>query len=130
MNVFPYALYAVALLLYAWHFARRQGVIGRVATTVLVAASLAHTFVIGMQTMKIGHVPFAGTKAERERAHDPRQSIEERYPTRERYLELVQDVGAALVKDRYLLPDDVPGLVEHAGEHWDLLLNRPVGATK
>jgi hypothetical protein len=76
------------------------------------------------------YVPFAGTKAERERAHDPRQSIEERYPTRERYLELVQDAGAALVKDHYLLPDDLPGLIEHAGEHWDLLVNRPVGATK
>src|SRR4029450_8354807 len=76
------------------------------------------------------YVPFAGTKAERERAHDPRQSIEERYPTRERYLELVQDAGAALVKDHYLLPDDLPGLIEHAAEHWDLLVNRPVGATK
>jgi Alpha/beta hydrolase domain len=76
------------------------------------------------------YVPFAGTKAERERAHDPRQSIEERYPTRERYLELVQEAGAALMKDHYLLPDDLPGLVEHAGEHWDLLVNRPVSATK
>jgi hypothetical protein len=76
------------------------------------------------------YVPFTGTKAERDRAHDPRQSIEERYPTRERYLELVQDAGAALVKDRYLLADDLPGLVEHASEHWDLLTNRPVGATK
>jgi hypothetical protein len=76
------------------------------------------------------YVPFAGTKGERERAHDPRQSLEERYPTRERYLELVQDAGAALVKDHYLLAEDLPGLVEHAGEHWDLLVNRPVGATK
>jgi hypothetical protein len=76
------------------------------------------------------YVPFAGTKAERERAHDSRQSIEERYPTRERYLELVQEAGAALVKDHYLLPDDLAGLVEHAGEHWDLLVNRPVAATK
>jgi hypothetical protein len=35
-----------------------------------------------------------------------------------------------LVKDHYLLADDLPGLVEHAGEHWDLLVNRPVGGTK
>ena len=55
-------------------------------------------------------------EGERERAHDPRQSIEERYPTRERYLELVQDAVAALVKDHYLLAEDLPGLVEHAGE--------------
>jgi ABC-type uncharacterized transport system permease subunit len=61
MNAFPFALYTAALVLYAWHFARRQAPIGRIATTVLVAAALAHTFVIGMQTMEIGHVPFAGS---------------------------------------------------------------------
>ena len=35
-------------------------VVGRAATTLLVAAALAHTFVIGMQTMEVGHVPMAG----------------------------------------------------------------------
>jgi len=61
MNFIPLALYTGALILYAWHFARRQPAIGRAATTTLVAATLAHTFVIGMQTMQIGHVPIAGT---------------------------------------------------------------------
>jgi ABC-type uncharacterized transport system permease subunit len=61
MNVIPLLLYAAALVLYAWHFSRRQPDVGRMATTALVAAALAHTFVIGMQTMEIGHVPFAGT---------------------------------------------------------------------
>jgi ABC-type uncharacterized transport system permease subunit len=61
MNFIPLALYAGALILYAWHFTRRQPAIGRAATTTLVAATLAHTFVIGMQTMQIGHVPIAGT---------------------------------------------------------------------
>jgi ABC-type transport system involved in cytochrome c biogenesis permease subunit len=42
---------------YVWHFARRQPVVGRAATTLLVAGALAHTFVIGMQTMEVGHVP-------------------------------------------------------------------------
>jgi ABC-type transport system involved in cytochrome c biogenesis permease subunit len=45
---------------YAWHFAQRNAVVGRSATTLLVAAALSHTFVIGMQTMEIGHVPVAG----------------------------------------------------------------------
>ena len=76
------------------------------------------------------YVPFARTKAERETAHDPRMSIEERYPTRNRYLALVQEAGAALVKDRYLLPDDLPKVVERAGEHWDLLTHHSAGATK
>jgi hypothetical protein len=70
------------------------------------------------------YVPFATTKAERERLHDPRASIEERYPSRERYLALVEETAAALVKDRYVLPEDAPGLVERAAEHWDLLMRR------
>jgi len=70
------------------------------------------------------YVPFASTKAERERAHDPRLSIEERYQSREQYLKQVQDAAASLVKDGYVLTDDVPAIVKHAGEHWDLLVKR------
>jgi ABC-type transport system involved in cytochrome c biogenesis permease subunit len=61
MNTVPLALYAAAFAAYVWHFARRQPAVGRLATTLLVGAALAHTFVIGMQTMEVGHVPFAGT---------------------------------------------------------------------
>jgi ABC-type transport system involved in cytochrome c biogenesis permease subunit len=57
MNFVPLALYAVAFLAYAGHFARRNPAVGQSATTLLVAAVLAHTFVIGMQTMEAGHVP-------------------------------------------------------------------------
>jgi hypothetical protein len=71
------------------------------------------------------YVPFARTKAERERARDPRSSIAERYPTRERYLEQVQDVAAALARDGYLLSEDLPAIVRRAGDHWDLLARRP-----
>jgi ABC-type transport system involved in cytochrome c biogenesis permease subunit len=55
----PFALYLVAAVAYAVHFARRMAVTGRVATTALIAAVIAHTFVIGMQTMAAGHLPFA-----------------------------------------------------------------------
>jgi Alpha/beta hydrolase domain len=71
------------------------------------------------------YVPFASTKAERERTHDPRLSIEERYPSREQYLKQVQDAAASLVKDGYVLADDVPAIVKHAGDHWDVLMKRP-----
>jgi len=57
MNVILLALYAAALVAYAWHFTQRQPAVGRTATTLLVAAALAHTFVIGMQTMEVSHVP-------------------------------------------------------------------------
>jgi ABC-type transport system involved in cytochrome c biogenesis permease subunit len=60
MNAVPLVLYVCALLAYAWHFAQRSAVIGRSATTLLVAAALSHTFVIGMQTMEVGHVPVVG----------------------------------------------------------------------
>jgi ABC-type transport system involved in cytochrome c biogenesis permease subunit len=57
MNFVPLALYVAALAAYWWHFSRRQPSVGRTATTLLVFAALAHTFVIGMRTMEIGHVP-------------------------------------------------------------------------
>ena len=59
MNVLPLVLYAAAGVAYAIHFARRSPQVGRVATTLLILAALAHTFVIGMQTMEVRHVPFA-----------------------------------------------------------------------
>jgi ABC-type transport system involved in cytochrome c biogenesis permease subunit len=59
MNAVPLAIYAVALVAYAWHFARRHAGAGRAATTFLVSAALAHTFVIGVQTMEVGQVPIA-----------------------------------------------------------------------
>ena len=57
MNAVPLAVYIAALVAYVWHFTWRQPNVGRAATTLLVAAALAHTFVIGMQTMEAGHVP-------------------------------------------------------------------------
>jgi len=61
MTLVPFALYAAALVAYAWHFWRRDPVVGRAATILLGAGAVAHTFVIGMQTMSFGHVPIAGT---------------------------------------------------------------------
>src|SRR5712691_10228879 len=60
MNFIPLTLYTLALVAYAWHFSQRDAAVGRSATTLLVAAALAHTFVIGMQTMEAGDVPVGG----------------------------------------------------------------------
>ena len=60
MNLLPLVLYAAAFVAYAWHFAQRNPAVGRSATTLLVAAALSHTFVIGMQTMEAGQVPVGG----------------------------------------------------------------------
>ena len=59
MNLLPLILYAAAGIAYAIHFARRDVTIGRTATTLLLLGVLSHTFVIGMQTMEVRHVPFA-----------------------------------------------------------------------
>jgi len=59
LNILPFVLYVAAGLAYATYFARRRASIGRTATTLLLFAALAHTFVIGMQTMEVRHVPFA-----------------------------------------------------------------------
>ena len=67
------------------------------------------------------YVPFAPTKAEREAAGDPRPSIEERYASRDEFMEKVEAVGQALIGDRYLLADDLPAILDRAGRHWDLL---------
>jgi ABC-type transport system involved in cytochrome c biogenesis permease subunit len=58
---FPLVPYTLALIAYTIHFARRDPAAGRAATALMVAGAMAHTFVIGMQTMEAGHVPFAGT---------------------------------------------------------------------
>jgi len=59
LNAIPLVLYAAAAIVYAVHFAKRQPTVGRMATTLLLLAVLSHTFVIGMQTMEVRHVPFA-----------------------------------------------------------------------
>ena len=76
------------------------------------------------------YIAFPATRADRDRAHDPRASIEERYPSREKYLALVEDAAASLVKDRYLLAEDVPQVVGRAGQHWDLLTAKAGTATR
>ena len=53
-----------------------------------------------------GYVPFAVTRAEREKSGDPRRSIEERYGTQEGYACAVRRAAEALVGERFLLRED------------------------
>src|SRR5919106_3683451 len=63
MHVIPLLLYGCAAGAYLAHFSRRDAAIGRLATGLLAAAILAHTFIIGMQTVHAGHAPLVGTTA-------------------------------------------------------------------
>jgi ABC-type transport system involved in cytochrome c biogenesis permease subunit len=63
MRLVPLLFYAAAAAAYTGHFAWRDPRIGRLATGLLGGGLLAHTFLIGMQTMQAGHAPLVGTTA-------------------------------------------------------------------
>jgi hypothetical protein len=72
-----------------------------------------------LSSMQGSYIPFARDEAEREAKGDPRRSIRERYTSREQYLGLVAGAALRLVQERYLLPEDLPRILESAGGHWD-----------
>jgi hypothetical protein len=69
-------------------------------------------------------IPFPATRQQRERSGDSRLSIEERYKSREDYLKQVRQAVNELVRERFMLADDVPPVVERATRTWDLLRSR------
>jgi len=64
-------------------------------------------------------IPFARTAAQRERVGDQRLSIEERYPSRDIYLQQVRDSAEDLVREGYLLAADVDGVATAASRRYD-----------
>lgn len=69
-------------------------------------------------------VPFAKTKADREKAGDPRLSLEERYGTKDVFLAKVEAAAKALVPGRVLLDRDVQRVKDRASSQWDWVQNR------
>jgi hypothetical protein len=65
------------------------------------------------------YIPFARTRADRERAGDPRPAISERYRDRDEYVNRVLAAARDLVAQRYVLAEDLDDLVQHAREHYD-----------
>jgi hypothetical protein len=59
-------------------------------------------------------IPFAKTKAEREKTGDPRLSLEERYPTQAEYLSRLTDAAKKLQTEGFLLNEDVTRIIERA----------------
>ena len=64
-------------------------------------------------------IPFPVNKAERRKLKDPRISIEERYPTKDVYLEKITAAAQQLVKDGFLLDPDIVYLRNRAAQEWD-----------
>jgi hypothetical protein len=60
------------------------------------------------------------TPADRQRSGDPRESIAERYASREEYVERYAAAVRDLVKQRFVLDEDVPAIVERGRQEWEL----------
>jgi hypothetical protein len=73
------------------------------------------------------YIPFAHSRAERERTGDPRPSIEERYKGRDEYVGKVAAAALDLVRQRYLLSEDVADILARATEHWQWALGNGNG---
>ena len=57
------------------------------------------------------YVPFAQTKAQRSAANDPRPSLEERYGTRQKYVDTISTAARQLVADRLMLQQDAERII-------------------
>jgi hypothetical protein len=64
------------------------------------------------------YLPLPRTKAERQKTGDSRRSIEERYFGLEDYLGRISLAAIALVKEQFLLAEDVPAVIERARNHY------------
>ena len=65
------------------------------------------------------YVPIARTRAERETRRDPRPSIEERYKGRDDYLQKIRTAANDLVKERFILEQDIEDVIQRATRHWE-----------
>ncbi len=63
-------------------------------------------------------IPLARTAAEREKSGDPRLSVAERYTSREQYMGKFGEAALKLVRDRFLLREDLAAVLERGEREW------------
>jgi hypothetical protein len=68
------------------------------------------------------YIELPKTKADRERTHDPRLSIVERYGGRDEYLKRVRAAATRLADQRYILREDVAPMIESLAAQWDAVM--------
>jgi hypothetical protein len=78
-----------------------------------------------LATLTGSFVPFARNRAERQRNHDSRSSIEERYKNKEDYLTRITSTANDLAAQGYLLMEDIPRIVQQAAARWDWIMAQP-----
>jgi hypothetical protein len=64
------------------------------------------------------YIPFAASRAARETVGDSRLSIEERYQSLDDYLRRIRSAAMDLIRGRYMLEEDLDGVLARAKEHW------------
>ncbi len=69
-------------------------------------------------SFEASYIPFPKTAADRQKAGDPRKSIEERYTSREDYMTRYASAVDDLVKQRWVLPEDRGPLLQRGSEEW------------
>ena len=72
-----------------------------------------------------GTIPFAPDEKTRQSLGDPRPSISERYASREEYLSRVHAAAEELVRQRYLLEQDISVCLDQAAKFWDHFTVKP-----
>lgn len=84
---------------------------------------------IGAPTQRVSfegsYIPFAFTRAERRKLGDPRKSIEERYGSREDYLDRFGHALDALIEQRWILPEDRAAMMQRGRQDWDAAHREP-----
>jgi hypothetical protein len=65
------------------------------------------------------YIPFARTASDRRKARDPRKSVEERYGSREDYLDRYGHALDDLVEQRFVLPEDRAALLLRGQQDWE-----------
>jgi hypothetical protein len=63
-------------------------------------------------------IPLARTAAEREKSGDPRPAVGERYASREQYMGKFAEAAVKLIKDRFLLREDLAAVLERGEREW------------
>ena len=77
-----------------------------------------------------GVVHSAGAHGRRSEApNDPRLSIDERYQDKDQYVGAVSKAALDLIKQRFLLQEDLAAIQREAGRHWDYAVSSATSST-
>ena len=87
-------------------------------------SGVVHRRRVGRHSARLHHPLRGHTQGTGGVGEDPRLSIEERYETKEQYLELVEQAAEDQIGQRYLLEEDLESVLGQAAQLYDYLTSR------